>query len=173
MDTATLKALEAFPDLLETHFALISEELRHWKPPFWEGIPSEHYTAIEQICHVLDIEVEGYQERLRRTIAEVHPFLPSIDGDVLALERSYSNADPHDVLAAFRKARLETIALISRLSADQFARTAQFEGYGRVTARSLVHFLCSHDQQHLAGLQWLLGQIESRPTEENSTVPQR
>jgi hypothetical protein len=22
-----------------------------------------------------------------------------------------------------------------------------------------VHYLCSHDQQHLAGMQWLLGQI--------------
>jgi hypothetical protein len=22
-----------------------------------------------------------------------------------------------------------------------------------------VHFLCSHDQQHLAGLQWLLGKL--------------
>jgi hypothetical protein len=27
--------------------------------------------------------------------------------------------------------------------------------------RGLVHFLCSHDQQHLAGLQWLLGKIEA------------
>jgi hypothetical protein len=24
-----------------------------------------------------------------------------------------------------------------------------------------VHYLCSHDQQHLAGLQWLLGKIDA------------
>jgi hypothetical protein len=24
-----------------------------------------------------------------------------------------------------------------------------------------VHYLCSHDQQHLSGLQWLLGKIEA------------
>jgi hypothetical protein len=36
-----------------------------------------------------------------------------------------------------------------------------FEGYGPVTLRALVHYLCSHDQQHLAGLQWLLGKIEA------------
>jgi hypothetical protein len=23
-----------------------------------------------------------------------------------------------------------------------------------------VHYLCSHDQQHLSGLQWLLGKID-------------
>jgi hypothetical protein len=40
-------------------------------------------------------------------------------------------------------------------------RTAVFEDYGPVTMRSLVHYLCSHDQQHLAGLQWLLGKIEA------------
>jgi hypothetical protein len=28
-----------------------------------------------------------------------------------------------------------------------------------VTVRGLVHNLCSHDQQHLAGLQWLLARI--------------
>jgi hypothetical protein len=36
-----------------------------------------------------------------------------------------------------------------------------FEGYGRVTLRGLVHYLCSHDQQHLSGLQWLLGKIDA------------
>jgi hypothetical protein len=28
-----------------------------------------------------------------------------------------------------------------------------------VTLRTLVHQLCSHDLQHLAGLQWLLGRM--------------
>jgi hypothetical protein len=27
--------------------------------------------------------------------------------------------------------------------------------------RALVHYLCSHDQQHLAGLQWLLGKVDA------------
>jgi hypothetical protein len=30
-----------------------------------------------------------------------------------------------------------------------------------VTLRALVHYLCSHDQQHLAGLQWLLGKLDA------------
>jgi hypothetical protein len=63
------------------------------------------------------------------------------------------------VLEDFRQARAQTVALISGLSPGQLARTAVFEGYGQVTVRSLVHYLCSHDQQHLAGLQWLLGKI--------------
>ena len=64
-------------------------------------------------------------------------------------------------LVAFRAARAQTIALIAELSDAQLDRTATFEGYGPLTLRSLVHYLCSHDQQHLAGLQWLLGKADA------------
>ena len=56
-------------------------------------------------------------------------------------------------------ATLATILVISGLNPDQLRRPAVFDGYGPTTLRGLVHFLCSHDQQHLAGLQWLLGRI--------------
>jgi hypothetical protein len=66
------------------------------------------------------------------------------------------------VLDQFRVERANTLRLIRSLSEEQLARPAQFEGYGQVTLRGLVHWLCSHDQQHLSGLQWLLGKIYSR-----------
>ena len=157
----TLRALADFPAQLEAYYAEIPDAFKHWKPASWEGIPSERYTAIEQICHVRDIEIEGYQVRLRRTVEENEPFLASVDGDALAVERSYVTADAEQVLAAFRAARTETLKYIEGLSDAALVRTAGFEDYGRVTLRSLVHYLCSHDQQHLAGLQWLAGQIES------------
>jgi transposase-like protein len=53
------------------------------------------------------------------------------------------------------------LALLTRLTPSQYQRPAVFEGYGPVTFGGLVHYLCSHDQQHLAGLQWLLGKIEA------------
>jgi hypothetical protein len=65
------------------------------------------------------------------------------------------------VLAEFRIARAQTMEIISQLSDEQLARPAVFEGYGPLTMRSLIHYLCSHDQQHLAGLQWLLGKIDA------------
>ena len=58
-------------------------------------------------------------------------------------------------------ARAGTIAMLRALDPASFDRPAEFEGYGSVTLRGLVHFLCSHDQQHLAGLQWLLGKIDA------------
>ncbi|SDY45919.1 DinB superfamily protein [Variovorax sp. YR634] len=161
MNPTTLSALAAFPSQLEAHYAAIPTAYRHWAPPSWEGVPSEAFTAIEQLCHVRDIEIEGYHVRFRRTLQETHPTLASIDSEPLAIERAYGTADAAKVLAEFRMARVQTMEIISSLSDAQLARTAVFEGYGPLTMRSLIHYLCSHDQQHLAGLQWLAGKIDA------------
>jgi len=161
MNLTTLSALAAFPSQLEAHYAAIPDAFRHWAPPSWEGVPSEAFTAVEQLCHVRDIEIEGYHVRFRRTLAETHPTLASIDSEPLAIERAYGTADAAKVLADFRLARVQTMEIISNLSDAQLARTAVFEGYGPLTMRSLIHYLCSHDQQHLAGLQWLAGKIDA------------
>lgn len=161
MNPTTLAALAAFPSQLEAHYAAIPEAFRHWAPASWEGVPSEAFTAIEQLCHLRDIEVEGYHVRFRRTLEEQHPVLASIDSEPLAVARGYGSADAKAVLAEFRAARARTMEILSGLGDAQLARTAVFEGYGPLTMRSLVHYLCSHDQQHLAGLQWLAGKIDA------------
>lgn len=158
----TFLALDAFPTQLESLFMAFPREAITWAPSSWNGVPSEPLTAIEQICHVRDIEIDGYQVRLRRTRDEDNPFLPSIDTTALALERSYTRQDGRAVLESFRTARQETIQFLRALTPALLERPAMFEGYGAVTMRGLVHYLCSHDQQHLSGLQWLLGKFSSR-----------
>lgn len=161
MNAVTISALEVFPQQLEAHYAAIPAEFKNWAPGSWEGVPSEPLTAIEQVCHVRDIEVDGYHVRFQRTLIESNPSLASVDTEALAKLRSYGTSSADEALAAFRGARTRTVALISSLTPEQFNRTAVFEGYGPLSLRSLVHYLCSHDQQHLAGLQWLLGKIEA------------
>ena len=161
MDPITLKTLAAFPAQLEAHYGAIPLSHKHWKPVSWEGIPSERLTAIEQLCHVLDIEIEGYQLRFQRALKEDNPILPGLDTDALARDREYHRQDAVQVLTAFRAARARTVEMLDGLTSQQLARRAEFEGYGPTTLKGLIHYLCSHDQQHLAGLQWLMGQIQS------------
>ena len=161
MHALSLASLGAFPDQLEQLYACFPGTHVHWAPASWEGIPSETFTAVEQICHIRDIEIEGYHVRLRRLLAEDNPSLESIDSYQVAKERRYPDAATAQVFAAFRSARAETVRMLAALDASQWSRSGVFEGYGPVTVKGLVHFLCSHDQQHLAGLHWLLGQIES------------
>jgi hypothetical protein len=160
MNDITLHALTEFPKQLELHYAAIPHEFKSWSPASWDGVPSESFTAIEQVCHVRDIEIEGYHVRFRRTLDEMNPTLASIDSESLASQRSYSTSSAPEAFAAIRLARAKTVQLISGLNEAQLLRPAVFEGYGSTTLRSLIHYLCSHDLQHLAGLQWLLGKIE-------------
>lgn len=156
----TLAALAEFPDKLEAYYAEVPGEFANWRPVSWSGIPSEPFTPIEQICHVRDVEIDGYHVRFQRTLEESNPTLLNLDGEILARERNYANADSAKVFASFRRARAMTLDLISRLTPQQRARNAEFDGVP-VTADGLVHLLCSHDQQHLAGLQWLLARIDA------------
>lgn len=157
----TLRTLAAFPDQVEALFAAFPPDARTWAPASWEGIPSEALTAHEQICHLRDIEKDGYQVRIRRTLTEDHPFLPSLD--TMRLAAGYGALDAAEALQGFRAARVETLRLLTDLEDSHWRRPAIFEGYGPTTLCGLVHFLCSHDQQHLAGLQWLLGRLEAPP----------
>lgn len=91
----------------------------------------------------------------------------SIDTDVFARDRVYGESDPFAALTAFRVARTHTVSFVERLTPNQLKREATFEGYGSVTMLALVHCLCRHDQQHLAGLQRLLGKIEAAHVSDN------
>jgi hypothetical protein len=125
----------------------------------WGGCPSETFSLREQLCHLRDIEIEGYQRRFQRTRAEASPVLESVDGYALAKERRYAEADPHAALAAFAAARRETLALIAGFSEAELSRPADFAEYGRVNLAGLVHYLSAHDRQHVAGIHWLLGRM--------------
>ncbi|HEY0065066.1 MAG TPA: DinB family protein [Telluria sp.] len=161
MSAFILSALHSFPDQLEQLYASVPVPCANWAPPSWEGIPSETFTALEQLCHIRDIEIEGYHLRFRRLLNEDAPSLASIDSYVVARERGYPDAPPTRILADFRAARADTLRMLRALNDADWQRRGSFEGYGPVTVRGLAHYLCSHDQQHLAGLHWLLGAFDA------------
>lgn len=149
MSTEVSKVLRLFPvtDL-------------NWKPKSWDGIPGEKFSAIEQICHLRDIERDGYHKRIETVLHTKNPTLTSIEGYELAIERNYKNENLAETISSFQSAREETILMIKNIEDSQWNRIAYFDGYGTITLRALIHFLCSHDLEHLASLRWLLGKLE-------------
>ena len=171
MQDPTLAALARFPQELRAHYAIIPATHVDFVPASWEGCPSERFGPRAQLWHVRDIELEGYQLRFRRTLQEGTPLLADIDSYALAESRGVRGT-AEQALSEFAQARAETLAMLTALSPGDFARPAHFDGYGPTTLRGLVHFLCSHDQQHLAGLQWLAGQIDAvRSSPRTATLP--
>jgi DinB superfamily len=156
-----LSEFEDMPLHLERALRFIPAGRLGWKPESWDGCPSETFSALEHVCHLRDIERDGYHLRIQRMLDEPNPSLASLDGYEIARERRYDAADLPEALAAFRGARAVTMERLRALTDPQLARSGDFAEYGRLTLRALVHYLRSHDQQHLAGMQFLAGKIAS------------
>lgn len=131
-----------------------------WKPESWDGIPGERFSAIEQICHLNDIERNEYHVRIQAILNENYLILKSIDGCKLSIQKDYQNVNLSEVIYDFYNARKKTLVMIEDIEESKWNRIAYFEGYGNITLKSLIHFLCSHDFEHLSALRWLLGKIE-------------
>jgi hypothetical protein len=156
-----LGELADMPRELERALGLIPGDRLAWKPESWEGSAAETFSALEHVCHLRDIERDGYHVRIQRMLDEPNPSLVSLDSYEIARERRYDSADLAEALAAFRAARAFTVQRLREVGDAQLARTGAFAEYGRITLRALVHYLRSHDQQHLAGIQFLAGKIAS------------
>ncbi len=156
-----LADLEQAPREFARLLAAVLPKAWDFKPASWTECPGEHFSVRENLCHLRDIEVEGYQRRFARTRAEQDPDLPSLDGYALAEERRYGETDPHAALAAFRAARAESLALIRGCSEAELARPARFNEYGPTNLAGLVYYLSSHDRQHVACFHWLMGKMSA------------
>lgn len=154
--------LDGFPALLRRTLDDVPRAALDFAPQSWKEIPSEALTIRAQLCHLRDIEIDGYAKRFERVRDEDRPFLPSIDGMALARERRYESEDADAAIEAFAAARRKNVRLLSGFDAAELDRRAEFEGAGEATLRSLAHFLSSHDCQHLAGIEWLLAKYAAQ-----------
>ena len=125
--------------------ALSDENLRHRNSP-------EEFSAVENVCHLRDIEAEGYTTRINRILSEDHPSLPDIDGGRLAVERDYNRQHLDEALQAFASARAENIRTLRCLRVEQLSRAAMFEGVGVVTLEKLLWLMSEHDEGHIDDL---------------------
>jgi hypothetical protein len=162
---STRSRLAAMPDLLEAAVRAIPADRVHWTPRSWDGIPGERFSLAGQVCHLRDIEVDGYRVRIARMLNEDQPDLVSLDGDAIALQKDYARTDLRQALSEFRAARDATMRDLEEVSEIELRRQGTFAEYGRITLRSLLHILASHDLQHLACIEWLAGKVDSEGVE--------
>ena len=125
--------------------ALSDENLRHRNS-------SEEFSAIETVCHLRDIEVEGYATRINRIINEDNPFLTDIDGGRLAIESDYNSQSLEQALQAFASARADNVRRLRSVRPEQLNRAGTLEGVGRVTLEKLLVLMRDHDDGHVDDL---------------------
>ena len=110
---------------------------------------SGDFSLLENVCHLRDIEVEGYSVRIRRILSEDNPKLADINGGKLAAERDYNNQNLSAALSAFTEARRQNLSVLKELSDEQFERTGELEGSGQVMLNRLLELMCDHDSDHV------------------------
>ncbi len=121
----------------------------------------DEFSVLENICHLRDIEMEGYATRIRRILNEDNPSLADIDGSRLAIERSYNAQSLSEALQSFTKARQENVALLSQVSEEQLNRTGVLEGAGEVTLGKLMLMMNEHDEGHLDELRLICRVVQA------------
>jgi hypothetical protein len=127
----------------------------------WQNSPDE-FSALENICHLRDLELQGYTPRIRRILAEANPALADFEGARVAAESNYQSEQPDIALKAFETARRENIAVLRALTEGQLERVGALQGVGRITLKRLAEMMREHDEGHLEDLRVLRQKHQNR-----------
>lgn len=117
------------------------------------------FSLRENVLHLRDIDIEGFEKRVVAILTQDHPLLPNVDGAKLARERDYNNQPLLPALEAFAASRARSI---ERLRDADLDRTAEFEGHGTVTLRRVLELWMEHDAGHIADIEALLAGRKAR-----------
>jgi DinB superfamily len=117
------------------------------------------FSFVETVCHLRDIEREGYGVRIERILGEDGPSLPDVKGARLALERRYNEQGFDDGLAAFEQARARNLSALRAATGEQLERRGTLEGAGEITLAGLAALMCEHDRGHREELRHLREQL--------------
>ena len=115
----------------------------------------DEFSVTENLCHLRDIEVEGYKVRIQRILAEDEPHLADLDGSRLAVERNYNVQSAVQVLKDFRRARTQNLRILDSIQKSQFRREGYLVGVGKISLEKLVGLMQQHDEGHISDLEIL------------------
>jgi len=137
-----IEFLEETPAMVRQLTIEMSERDLRWKPS------ESEFSALEQVCHLRDLEREGYTVRIIKLLMENKPSLPDFEGGRIAVERDYNQQNFETALQDFASARKENVGVAGTLSSEQLNLSGVLEGVGEVTLGRLLMLMREHDQSH-------------------------
>ena len=150
-----IRALSALPDTLVDRTRGLDETRLRFKPD--AGV----FSVLENVCHLRDIEAEGYMRRLELLLEEDMPLLPDLDGTALARARRYNQQFFTTALLDFTAARQANLSTLRRLAPVDLERRGEYSNLGVVTLDQLLDMWVAHDREHLQELDQLLAVLNN------------
>jgi hypothetical protein len=120
-----IDVLEQTPERVRSLIAGQSEEALSFKPA-----PDE-FSLRENVLHLRDIDVDGYEQRIIRILSDRDPVFPDVDGAALARERNYNAQPVAPALEAFAASRARSFERLRAIAPADLERTGELEGAGR------------------------------------------
>src|SRR5262245_28668225 len=126
----------------------------------WRSKPANGgFSLLEHVCHLRDIDGDGYRVRLERMLKEERPSLVDLDGEALARDRDYQSQDLREALSAFTATRREIAARLAKVTPEERQRTGLMAGK-EITIEELAGIMLTHDSEHLDQLSELCAGLE-------------
>ena len=157
MTIAELESLTGFLALTPARVRQLTSDLSETEAR-WKPAPQE-FSALENVCHLNDLEREGYAVRIEKLLGEAQPFLPDFDGGKIAAERDYNQRQLATMLDAFTHSRESNLRAVNSLSPDELQRGGTLEGAGPITLETLLLKMREHDEAHLQELNSLRARL--------------
>jgi hypothetical protein len=115
----------------------------------------DFFSLRENVAHLRDVDIDGYERRVALILEEEHPHLADIDGAKLAIERAYDKQAMEPALEAFAASRGRAVGRLREAGEGAADRTAHLAGVGDVTLMRLLDLWVQHDREHLADMEAL------------------
>ena len=149
-------ALAAMPSKVKDMIAPIPRDAWTRKPD------NGGFSILEHVCHLRDIDGDGYRERVERMLTEERPRLPDIDGEALARQRDYQSQDLEEALSSFTTTRWQIAARLAKLTSEERRRVGLMASIKEITIEELIGAMLAHDSEHLDELSELCGKLGQR-----------
>src|SRR5215469_15518467 len=133
----------------------LTEEQLSWRAS------ENRFSLRENVLHLRDIDIVGYEQRVRLVLGEDSPTLHDVNGGRLAVERNYNAQPVLSALEDFGRSRQASVERLKASSEADLERKAEMLGVGVITLRRLLELWMEHDRGHLADMAELRHAIES------------
>ena len=138
-----IRSLKNFAQLLPIQVDGISDADARWKPP------SQNWSILEIVCHLVDEELEDFPRRIRLTLENGEKRWPSINPELSAFDRKYNDKDLENKVREFCNLRAASVKWLESLVEPQWDTAYQHLHLGSIMAGDIMAAWAAHDQLHV------------------------
>lgn len=148
-----LKTLSEFADVMEANAQRVRDLVRRFAPDALRARSQlDEFSVVEHICHLRDLERDGFTPRISDVLSKKNPHLFDFDGAAVARASDYRAENCDDALEAFVHARSRNVALLRQSPENAIDWAGHYEAGSPVTLGAVLDGVLAHDEDHLQRL---------------------